>query len=119
MRSTTLLAALGMVGSSLAGYTLKEDYFDSQGFFNHFSFFSGPDPTHGLVNFVDQATAQKDGLISSTSHSAFMGADSTTVLTGNNGRNAVRLTSKKAYQHMLVVVTIDKLPLSCGSWPAL
>lgn len=104
--------------TSASGYKLAENFFDGAGFFSHFDFFTGADPTHGLVQFVSQAEAQSSGLISSTANSAWMGADSKTVLTGNTGRKAVRVSSKKAYTHMLVAVEVDKIPVTCGGWPA-
>lgn len=121
MRSASFLAAAAALlchSTSGHAYNLVEDYFDSAGFFSHFDFFTSGDPTHGLVNYVDEGFASSNGMISSTSNSAWMGTDSTTILGGNQGRNSIRLTAKNAYTHMLVIIQVAKMPVSCGSWPA-
>lgn len=51
----------------------------------------------------------------------YMGVDTKSTLNPNGpGRNSVRLQSKKAYQHGLVIADFAHVPGSnCGSWPAL
>jgi hypothetical protein len=45
-----------------------------------------------------------------------MGVDHTNVASG--GRQSVRLTSKKAYTHGLIVLDASHMPGGCGTWPA-
>lgn len=46
-----------------------------------------------------------------------MSADSTKVGTGR-GRDAVRIISKKSYNHGLVILDASHMPEGCGTWPA-
>ena len=47
-----------------------------------------------------------------------MGVDSTNVATGS-GHNSVRITSKKSYNHGLVILDLAHMPGGvCGTWPA-
>lgn len=115
--STTLLALSGLACLSNAGYTLQDDY-SASNFFSMFDFFTADDPTHGYVNYVDQNTAQSDGLIKNTNGGIYMGVDSTNVATGR-GRNSVRITSKNTYNSGLVILDLAHMPGSvCGTWPA-
>lgn len=70
------------------------------------------------MTYVDQNTAQSGGLISTTNGSIYMGVDHTNVATGS-GRNSVRLVSKKAYTHGLIILDLSHMPGGvCGTWPA-
>ena len=115
MHFSSVLFALGVAKTAVAGYSLVDDY-SSSNFFSMFDFFQGHDPTNGFVNYVDQGTAQSDGLIN-TNGPVYIGVDSTNQ--ASSGRKSVRLTSKKAYNHMLVVLDINNMPTGCGTWPAL
>ncbi|KAK4983989.1 hypothetical protein LTR66_008638 [Elasticomyces elasticus] len=112
----TLLVCLAFVNLSIAGYVLEDDYTPSK-FFDMFSFWTTSDPTHGFVQYVDRATAQNSGLISSTSSSVYMGVDHTNVTP--NGRPSVRLTSTKSYDSGLIILDLAHMPGGiCGTWPA-
>ncbi|KAL8971645.1 MAG: hypothetical protein Q9197_003170 [Variospora fuerteventurae] len=76
------------------------------------------DPTRGYVNYVDQSTAQRIGLIDNKGGAVTLRADSTNVASGR-GRDSVRLTSKASYNHALVVLDLAHMPgNACGIWPA-
>lgn len=113
----TLITACFLIQSSIAGYVLEDDYTPSN-FFDMFSFFTDADPTHGFVNYVDQSTAQSDGLISTTTGTVYMGVDSTNQ--APSGRNSVRLTSNKSYgTGSLIILDLAHMPGGiCGTWPA-
>lgn len=51
----------------------------------------------------------------------YMGVDTTKVLNPNGvGRDSVRIQSKNAYNHGLVIADFAHIPGSnCGAWPAL
>ena len=115
MHFTSHLLGRGVAKTAVAGYSLVDDY-SSANFFNMFDFWTGHDPTNGFVNYVDQGTAQSEGLINNNGP-VYMGVDHTNV--APNGRKSVRLTSKKAYGHMLTVIDISNMPFGCGTWPAL
>ncbi|CAK9070210.1 unnamed protein product [Durusdinium trenchii] len=89
-----------------------------QNFFDSWNFYSGPDPTHGTVDFVPYWEAQDKKLISSTSDKILVMVDNTTVLEGKAGRPAVRIESKKSYNGGLFVLKLDHVPTACGAWPA-
>lgn len=79
------------------------------------------DPTHGYVDYVDQGTAKKSGLISSDGSSVYMGVDHKNVMSGSDrGRPSVRLQTKKSYQHGLFIIDLAHMSGgTCGTWPAL
>jgi hypothetical protein len=94
------------------------DTYDYTNFFSAFQFITGPDPTHGFVNYVNQATAQNTGLINTNNNQVYVGVDHTTAYP-SNGRNSVRLSSNKAYTHGLFIADISHMPGGiCGTWPA-
>ena len=127
-----------LIGASLfqtglaSNYQLVEDYSGSN-FFNKMSFFTGSDPTNGYVTYVNQATAQSQGLINTNvcassarptmltdqNGNVYIGVDHTNIASGS-GRNSVRVTSTRSYTHMLVVANFGNMPGgTCGTWPAL
>lgn len=107
----------GLVPLILAGYSLKDDY-SADKFFDMFSFDTIDDPTHGYVNYVDQATAQKSSLIDSNNGAVTLRVDSSNVASGR-GRDSLRLTSKASYNHALMVLDLAHMPgNACGMWPA-
>jgi hypothetical protein len=117
-------ACLALTGrSAQATSTYKVvDVFDPTNFFNEFDFFTQPDPTHGFVQYVDAATANRDGLAGFTEGGVYLGVDYTNITT--TGRPSVRVTSKKAYTKGLFIADIAHMPAgaggsgSCGLWPA-
>nr|ANC68156.1 endo-beta-1,3-1,4-glucanase [Evansstolkia leycettana] len=120
MRSTTTLLPLVALLAKLstAGYVLQDDYGNSDSFFDKFTFFTGSDPTHGFVQYVDQATAENAGLIHASNGEVYIGVDHTNVASGS-GRQSVRITSTNSYTHGLFIVDLAHMPGSiCGAWPA-
>ena len=70
------------------------------------------------MQYVAQSTAQSDGLINTNNGAVYMGVDHTNVATGS-GRNSVRITSTKSYNHGLVILDLAHMPGGvCGTWPA-
>lgn len=101
-------------------YSLQDTYAGS-GFFDDFDFFTGYDPTHGLVHYVPQATANSTqfNLTTATDTSAVMKVDTSDgVYDTATGRYSVRITSKKQYNSGLFVFDILHSPYGCGTWPA-
>ncbi|KAF2756718.1 hypothetical protein EJ05DRAFT_74508 [Pseudovirgaria hyperparasitica] len=111
----TVLASLALVRLSVAGYVLQDDY-SGGNFFNMFNFYTGGDPTHGFVRYVDQGTASSTGLIN-TNGPAYIGVDHNNVTP--KGRPSVRLESKNSYNDGLIIIDLAHMPAStCGTWPA-
>ncbi|KAL8708831.1 MAG: hypothetical protein Q9225_007538 [Loekoesia sp. 1 TL-2023] len=118
MHFTPLLLAGVLAELGLAAYSIKDDY-SADNFFNMFNFDTFDDPTHGYVNYVDQATADSQDLFNVNNGQVTFGVDHTNVASGR-GRTSIRLSSKAQYTHGLVVVDLAHMPGSiCGSWPAL
>ncbi|KLJ09395.1 endo-1,3(4)-beta-glucanase [Blastomyces silverae] len=112
-----LICVNSFVGFSQAAYTLIDDY-TAKNFLQTFEFFSGDDPTHGYVNYLDRAAAHSQGLLSTADNVIYMGVDSTNVASGR-GRSSIRVTSKKAYDNGLIIADIEHMPGGiCGTWPA-
>lgn len=70
------------------------------------------------MQYVDQATAQSMNLLNASAGAA-VGWGVDTVNKDQAGRASVRLTSKKTYNHGLIVVDVEHMPVGCGTWPAL
>lgn len=113
---TSLLAVNLFAVSTAQVWSLKKTYQGST-FFDGFDFFTDADPTHGFVKYVDQATAQSAGLISTRGGKVIMRADNSTV--SPNGRRSVRITSRLSYTNSaLVLLDLEHMPVGCGTWPA-
>ncbi|KAI9734617.1 MAG: hypothetical protein M1834_002218 [Cirrosporium novae-zelandiae] len=112
----TLLTYATFIRFGLASYVLEDDY-GTTDFFDNFDFYTGTDPTNGFVDYVDQSTAESTGLIS-TGSTVYMGADHTNVAS-SSGRESVRISSTKTYNHGLFILDLSHMPgNACGSWPA-
>jgi hypothetical protein len=123
VQPTLSFASLALTaGSARAASYNMVDTFDASNFFNEFDFFTQPDPTHGFVQYVDAATASRDGLAGYTEGGVYLGVDYTNTTT--TGRASVRVTSRKAYTKGLFIADIAHMPAgtaessSCGLWPA-
>ncbi|KAG0648115.1 hypothetical protein D0Z07_5636 [Hyphodiscus hymeniophilus] len=122
MHSSQFLSHLGAAMACVAGianaaYSI-EDTYDTQNFFSEFNFFDGQDPTEGFVSFSDAGNANLTGLAGYSNGAVYLGVDHTT-MNPANGREAVRVTSNKAYTHGLFVADISHMPGGiCGVWPA-
>ncbi|KAF2809621.1 putative endo-1,3(4)-beta-glucanase [Mytilinidion resinicola] len=117
MRSSILFAALlGARQRVLGAYTLKDNYSPSN-FFSMFNFWTAADPTNGNVKYLDQSTAQSQGIISTTASSVYIGVDHINVTP--QGRSSIRIQSKIQYTHGLFILDLAHMPGSiCGIWPA-
>jgi hypothetical protein len=121
MVSTLTFALLASaLPATLANYTLAKDYFATE-FFSNFDFFTGEDPTHGFVKYVDENTANSTGLVGyakteQTPYAAYLGVDMTNV--APQGRPSVRILSKDTYNHVLVVADFGHMAFGAGVWPA-
>ncbi|RDB18969.1 putative glycosidase C21B10.07 [Hypsizygus marmoreus] len=113
------LALLPFVVPSLAARYPLSDNIVGTAFLNTFDFQAIADPTHGRVNYVDQATAQSQNLTFASADSFVLRTDFKTRLNpGGPGRNSVRIRSKKVYTTHVAVFNIRHMPQGCGTWPA-
>ncbi|KAL4069598.1 glycoside hydrolase family 16 protein [Scleroderma yunnanense] len=118
-----LLHAFAMTSGTLAQGTsviwVIQDTYEGQTFFNTFDFYTGADPTNGLVTFVDKQTAFNSGLAYVTpENKVIMQGDNTTWLPSGTNRNSVRISSQAVYNTGLFVLDLDMAPWGCGVWPA-
>ncbi|CAO3689314.1 unnamed protein product [Rhizopus stolonifer] len=112
----SVLVANLIFTSSVDAWALKNTH-EGSTFFDGFNFFTDADPTHGFVQYIDQASAKSAGLISTQGSKVIMRADNTTV--SANGRRSVRISSKTAYSDSaLVILDLEHMPVGCGTWPA-
>ncbi|KAK5753829.1 hypothetical protein LTS12_016032 [Elasticomyces elasticus] len=117
MSFTTLITCfLAMGTTGWAQYVLEDDYMSGGNFFDQFSFFDGPDPTKGFVDYGGAGGANEKNLTSSSSSNVQMRVDSTNK--APNGRSSVRITSNKSYNSGLFIIDADHMPTGCGTWPA-
>lgn len=113
------------------GYILTDSY-NYTNFFDKFNFITSknqPGVNSGdTVSYVDFPTAWSAGLAAYTpENKIYIGVDSTTFLSGNEGRSSVRLSSKVILNgNVLVVLDMDHMPTTvgkvlpkgCSIWPA-
>lgn len=122
LRVTLFVMLLASVlPTASAGYRLVQDY-SGETFFREFDFFTEPDPTQGHVVYKDMDTANATGLAGfisggNATNAIYMGVDTKEI--APDGRASVRLTSKRSYQHFLMIADIVHMPGGiCGTWPA-
>jgi beta-glucanase (GH16 family) len=124
-------AALAYSGTAVAAeektYQLA-DSFNSENFFDNFDFFESKfgtgnyndvDPTSGYVNYRSRADAEYLGLIATQGTEMYIGVDHANTLDPQGqGRNSVRLESKKVFNSGLIIAKFSHLPAPvCGTWP--
>ncbi|KAJ5739997.1 Concanavalin A-like lectin/glucanase subgroup [Penicillium manginii] len=117
--SLFLLSLASSVTAS-SSYSLVENWHGDK-FLDFFNFHVGEDPTNGFVNYVDQSSAESSGLVKVLdSGGVYIGVDhKKTISTSSQGRDSVRIGSKKYYDESLVIADLAHMPGSvCGSWPA-
>jgi hypothetical protein len=113
MLRLVVVAALLAVSSA---YVLKETWTGTT-FWDHWTFSTAADPTHGFVHYVDRATATSAGLIKNSGDQAFIYAE-TVATAASTGRKSVRLESNNKYNQGLFVIDLTHMPTGCGTWPA-
>ncbi|KAI9794503.1 MAG: hypothetical protein M1833_000363 [Piccolia ochrophora] len=97
-------------------YALKDSYAGPT-FYDNFDYFTGYDPTHGFVHYVDQPGAVAANITFASSSSAILKVDATEA-NAITGRRSARVTSKQQYESGLFIFDILHSPYGCGTWPA-
>jgi hypothetical protein len=86
-------------------------------FFNGWDFFTIADPTHGIVDFVDESTGRSNGLLSVNGDgNAIMSVETTDTVA--DVRKSIRIQSKSVYNGGLFIMDAVHMPTGCGTWPA-
>ncbi|GJE87869.1 glycoside hydrolase family 16 protein [Phanerochaete sordida] len=111
----SLVAAALAPSAYAATYHLSDNWVGSA-FLSAFTHEAIADPTHGRVNYVDQATAVAKNLTYASGDTLILRADHTTTLSASGaGRNSVRIRSVKTYDtHVVVWVSFI---LTSAVWP--
>ncbi|KAG8761818.1 hypothetical protein FRC12_009311 [Ceratobasidium sp. 428] len=119
MRSTGLSSILVAATVARAAVYNIADTFVGKSFLSGFDHIAIADPTHGRVNYVNQATAVSQNLTYTDSDTLILRADHQKVLSASGpGRNSVRIQSKKQYTTHVQVMNVRHMPQGCGTWPA-
>ena len=95
VRSTVFFSLVGL--ATAATYSLSDSIVGTD-FYSQFTFQAIADPTHGRVNYVDEATARAKNLTYANGNTLILRTDFQTVLQSSGpGRDSVRIRSKKTY----------------------
>jgi len=89
---------------------------EGSNFFDGWSFWTGPDPTHGIVEYLDANTARSNGLlqINQDGH-AIMRVETTPDV---SDRKSIRIQTQSSFNGGLVIMDSIHMPTGCGTWPA-
>jgi len=91
--------------------------YQGNNFYDGWDFFTGSDPTHGLVDYVDEDTARAKGLLAVNAQgNAVMSVETTENVTSE--RQSVRITTQAQFNGGLVIMDSVHIPTGCGIWPA-
>jgi len=91
--------------------------YQGNNFFDAWDFYTDSDPTHGLVDYIDQQTAMSNGLLEVNNQgNAVMRVETTENVSGN--RQSIRITTQSSFNGGLVIMDSVHMPTGCGTWPA-
>ncbi|KAK0438885.1 glycoside hydrolase family 16 protein [Desarmillaria tabescens] len=115
-RTASTSGASATASSFSSPYNLVESHAGTE-FFNGWSFWTTSDPTHGIVDYVDESTGRSNGLVEvNTDGNAIMRVETTGTVSGN--RQSIRITTESTYDGVLVIMDSVHMPTGCGTWPA-
>ncbi|KAJ7748545.1 glycoside hydrolase family 16 protein [Mycena maculata] len=112
--STATGSAAGATASS--AWHLTQSYSGST-FFDGFSFWNTADPTHGVVDYLDQSDGEAAGLVEiNSAGNAVMRVETTPTVA--SVRKSIRITTLQSFTGGLVIMDAVHMPTGCGTWPA-
>ncbi|EJF65494.1 concanavalin A-like lectin/glucanase domain-containing protein [Dichomitus squalens] len=121
MRTGYALLPLGslLIPLARADYFFKTSY-TGRDFLEHWTWQTLDDPTHGRVDYVDQATALQRNLSFASDSKFVMRADSINVVPASapRGRSSVRIQSVEAFSEAVIILDLQHMPEGCATWPA-
>ncbi|KAJ7480170.1 glycoside hydrolase family 16 protein [Mycena galericulata] len=107
-------SAAGATASSV--WHLTQSYAGST-FFDGFDFWDTADPTHGVVDYVNQADGQSAGLVEvNAAGNAVMRVEMTPTVA--SVRKSIRITTQQSFTGGLVIMDSVHMPTGCATWPA-
>ncbi|EAU92620.1 endo-1,3(4)-beta-glucanase [Coprinopsis cinerea okayama7 len=92
--------------------------YEGRTFFEGWDFFTTADPTHGIVDYIDESAGREAGIleINDQGH-AIMRVETTPTVPGN--RKSIRITTQHTFDRGgLVIMDATHMPVGCGTWPA-
>jgi len=96
-----------------------QDTYEGKTFFDRWNFFTGRDPTNGMVNYLDRnASIQSRLIYTREDGKVIMKGDDSTRLERGVHRPSVRISSWAQYNTGLFILDLDKVPWGCAVWPA-
>ncbi|KAH8982710.1 glycoside hydrolase family 16 protein, partial [Lactarius akahatsu] len=98
----------------------SKDEWIGDGFFEGWRWETTNDPTHGRVNFVDQAEALIKNLTYADGGKFIMRADDWSIVDPlARGRDSIRILSNNAYDEAIIVLDLQHMPAGSklGPWP--
>ncbi|PWN48245.1 hypothetical protein IE53DRAFT_364059 [Violaceomyces palustris] len=99
--------------SSSNGYKLVKSY-SGKTFFDDMYFFTGSDPTKGMVQYVSKSVAQNAGLIGTKNGNAYMAISPK----GGSSHKSIRISTQDTFTGGIFVLNAVHMPTGCGVWPA-
>lgn len=115
-------AVLGVRNDAYPSYSplsySLEDTYSGANFFDNFDYFTGYDPAHGFVHYVDREGSAALNLTYATADSAILRVD-TSETNATTGRKSARISSKTQYNTGLFIFDVINSPYGCSTWPAL
>ncbi|KDR85293.1 hypothetical protein GALMADRAFT_234074 [Galerina marginata CBS 339.88] len=91
--------------------------YQGSNFFDGWDFFTGGDPTEGIVDYIDENTARASNLLEVNSQgNAVMRVETTPVVSTN--RRSIRITTQSQFNGGLFIMDSVHMPTGCGTWPA-
>ncbi|CAD6900171.1 unnamed protein product [Tilletia controversa] len=99
----------------ISSFSLNKTY-NPNDFLSDFEWYTKPDPTHGLINYLSQSTATAANLTEVRDGSLYLRVDTTPKAL--EGRGSVRITSKDQWSDGVYVLNASHVPYGCSVWPA-
>jgi len=128
--------SLSLTPCARASFYLQNEWI-GEGFFQGWNWVTRNDPTHGRVNYVSQAEAQRKNLTYGAVFPArlcstlaeffvpvhggkfFMRADDWSIISPSAcGRDSIRISSENTYDEAIFVLDLQHMPAGCSTWPA-
>ncbi|KAH6916775.1 endo-1,3(4)-beta-glucanase [Coprinopsis sp. MPI-PUGE-AT-0042] len=86
-------------------------------FLDGWTFFTSADPTHGIVDYIDEQGGRDAGILAfNDGGNLIMRVESTPTVPAN--RRSIRITTEAQFNGGLVIMDAVHMPVGCGTWPA-
>ncbi|KAI0033916.1 concanavalin A-like lectin/glucanase domain-containing protein [Vararia minispora EC-137] len=102
-----------------SAFTLVQNYTGSDFLdTSKWSYFTGTDPTNGMVNYLSLKEAKAAGLVKvGSNNQTTISVESGNLPSGQN-RKSVRISANEKWGKGLIIADFAQMPYGCGVWPA-